>query len=80
MNKFNDLSIARIAEILIEKGYEGEYWDYKQEWHENIEDLIKDIICFANTPHEENEYLLFGVDDNGNVVGMKKADVSRLIF
>ena len=80
MNKFNDLSIARIAEILIEKGYEGEYWDYKQEWHENIEDLIKDIICFANTPHEENGYLLFGVDDNGNVVEMKKADVSRLIF
>lgn len=73
MNKFNDLSIARIAEILIEKGYEGEYWDYKQEWHENIEDLIKDIICFANTPHEENGYLLFGVDDNGNVVGMKKS-------
>ena len=72
MNGMNDLPLDRIIEILAAKGREGEYWDYKQEWHENMADLLKDIICFANTPHDANCYLLFGIDDDGHIVGMKK--------
>ena len=72
MNGMNDLPLDRIVEILAAKGREGEYWDYKQEWHENMADLLKDIICFANTPHDANCYLLFGIDDDGHIVGMKK--------
>lgn len=72
MNGMNDLPLDRIVEILAVKGREGEYWDYKQEWHENMADLLKDIICFANTPHDANCYLLFGIDDDGHIVGMKK--------
>lgn len=68
----NDLPLDRIVKILAAKGREGEYWDYKQEWHENMADLLKDIICFANTPHDANCYLLFGIDDDGHIVGMKK--------
>lgn len=44
MNGMNDLPLDRIVEILAAKGREGEYWDYKQEWHENMADLLKDII------------------------------------
>ena len=40
---------ADFIDFFIRKGKEGEYWDFKQEWHERIEDLIKDIICFSNT-------------------------------
>ncbi len=72
MSGLNDLSLNRIVEILTSKGHEGEYWDYKQEWHDNMTDLLKDIICFANTPHDANCYLLFGIDDNGRLVGMQK--------
>lgn len=72
MNGMNDLPLDRIVEILAAKGREGEYWDYKQEWHENMADLLKDIICFANTPHDANCYLLFGIDDDGHIAGMKK--------
>lgn len=72
MNSIQYLPLNRITEILIGKGKEGEYWDYKQEWHEKMPDLLKDIICFANTPHDENCYFFFGVDDDGNVVGMQK--------
>ncbi|MEE1374764.1 MAG: ATP-binding protein [Clostridia bacterium] len=72
MNGMNDLPLDRIVEILAAKGREGEYWDYKQEWHENMADLLKDIICFANTPYDANCYLLFGIDDDGHIVGMKK--------
>lgn len=73
MNDISYFSTSRIIEILINKGHEGEYWDYKQEWHNNMEDLLKDIICFANTPHDKNCYLLFGVNDSGKIIGMKKA-------
>ena len=73
MNDISYFSPSRIIEILINKGHEGEYWDYKQEWHINMEDLLKDIICFANTPHDKNCYLIFGVNNSGKIVGMKKA-------
>ena len=58
--------------FFIRKGKEGEYWDFKQEWHERIEDLIKDIICFSNTVHNEDCYLIFGISDNLEIVGMRK--------
>ena len=57
---------------LLEKGKEGDYWDFKQEWHEKIEDLLKDIICFANTVHSKDCYIIFGVADDLTVTGMTK--------
>ena len=74
---------------LLEKGKEGDYWDFKQEWHEKIEDLLKDIICFANTVHSKNCYIIFGIADDLTVTGMtktrkKQADIidaiSNLVF
>lgn len=72
MGNINYLPTKRVVELLLEKGKEGEYWDFKQEWHENIADLLKDIICFANTSHDQNCYLIFGVNDYCKITGMKK--------
>ena len=63
---------------------ESEQWDFKQEWHSKIEDLIKDIICFANTVHDKDCYLVFGVSDDYQIVGMvksrrKQADIIETI-
>ena len=65
--------ISELVPLFISKGKEGEFWDFKQEWHEKMPDLIKDIICFANTSHDEDCYLFFGVSDAAIVTGMKKA-------
>jgi len=54
------------------QGKEGPCWDFKREWHSEMEDLIKDIICFANTAHDEDCYLIFGIADNLSVTGMVK--------
>lgn len=70
--KIDNNSLKNMVEALIEQHKEGNYYDFKQEWHENIEDLIKDIICFANTVHDKNCYIIFGVTDNYEVVGMQK--------
>ena len=70
---------------LIEHKYEGDYWDFKQEWHKDNERLLHDIICFANTAHEEDCYLIIGVSDIGKIIGVncgnrkKQADILDLL-
>ena len=66
----NDL-IELIRKIRTQKR-EADYWDVKQEWHEKTEDLIKDIICFANTVHDKDCFLIFGINDDLKVCGMEK--------
>ena len=66
----NDL-IELIRKIRTQKR-EADYWDVKQEWHEKTEDLIKDIICFANTVHDKDCFLIFGINDYLKVCGMEK--------
>jgi hypothetical protein len=79
----------KIVKLFLGQGKEGDCWDFKQEWHEEMPELIKDIICFTNTVHDENSYLIFGVNDDCEVVGMikprrKQADIveaiSNLVF
>lgn len=70
---------------LISENKEGDYWDYKQVWHKENERLLHDIICFANTIHDKDCYIIFGVADNGEVIGVneenrkRQADVIDLI-
>lgn len=58
---------------LLKKGKEGAYWDFKQEWHSEISDLLKDIICFTNTVHDKDCYIFFGVNNSLKIVGMTKS-------
>lgn len=72
MSKFQFYSIERIVQYFVEQGKEGECWDFKQEWHSEMPSLIKDIICFANTVHDENCYIIFGIADDLQITGMKE--------
>lgn len=73
---------------MIEQKKEGEYWDYKQTWHTENERLVHDILCFANTVHDKDCYLIFGVSDKGEIVGLtaespnrkSQADVIDLLY
>lgn len=56
---------------LIELHVEGEYWDFKQEWHSNNVDLLHDIICMANSPINRDCYIIIGVEDKTyNILGV----------
>lgn len=59
------MELKNIVESLIEKKIEGSYWDFKQSWHNNNVDLLKDIICIANniTPDMRDGYIIFGIED-----------------
>lgn len=70
--EYKEYELEERIESFISKKCETEQWDFKQEWHEKTEDLIKDIVCFANTVHDKDCYIIFGVSDNYQIVGMSK--------
>lgn len=72
MSKFQYYSTKQLVKFFLEQGKEGECWDFKQEWHDEMSNLIKDIICLANTVHDENCYIIFGISDDLRIVGMQK--------
>lgn len=56
---------------LIELHTEGEYWDFKQQWHSNNADLLHDIICMANSLANRDCFIIIGVEDRTyNVLGV----------
>ena len=59
MNIKKEQELLNIVENAISVGKETEQFDFKQEWHSEMKDLIKDIICFANTVHNRDCYILF---------------------
>lgn len=46
----NNMDLEREILELIERHTEGDYWDFKQQWHCTNVELIHDIICMANSP------------------------------
>ena len=70
--RYSHLPKEKLIDYLLTQGREGDFWDFKQEWHEHMEDLIKDIFCFVNTIHDENCFLIIGIADNLSITGMSK--------
>lgn len=69
--RYSRVPLVELVEYFLSQGREGDFWDFKQEWHEKTEDLIKDIVCFANTAHDEDCFLIFGVADDFSVTGKR---------
>lgn len=51
---------------LINLKQEGEYWDFKRQWHENKADLLHDIICMANNLSDNDGYIIIGIDEEND--------------
>ena len=62
---------------LLSKGYEGGYWDYKEDYTSCKEDKLIDIICMANNIEGRDAYLIYGADDNGVVKGIETTVATR---
>ncbi|WP_151736748.1 AlbA family DNA-binding domain-containing protein ['Paenibacillus yunnanensis' Narsing Rao et al. 2020] len=58
------------ALILSER--EDDYWDFKQQHHNNKADLLHDIICMANNRVDRDAYIIFGIADKTfKVIGVE---------
>ena len=56
---------------------EDDYWDFKEQWHNNKADLLHDIICLANNRVDMEAYLIIGVRDKTfEVIGVEN-DINR---
>lgn len=51
---------------------EDEFHDFKEKWHSDNSELVRDILNFVNTVHHEDCYILFGISDEGEVVGISE--------
>ena len=45
---------------------EGDYWDFKKEWHDDKSDLLHDIICMANNLSGNDGLIIIGVDESND--------------
>ncbi|MCM1307338.1 MAG: ATP-binding protein [Butyrivibrio sp.] len=59
----DDIDLRFEIQELIERRAEGEYWDFKQQWHSCNADLLHDIICMANSPANRDCYIIIGIED-----------------
>jgi len=48
---------------LIDSKREDDYWDFKEDPHDNNAELLLDILCLANSLHKGDRFLIFGVTD-----------------
>lgn len=62
---------------LINSKREDDYWDFKEQWHDNKSALLHDIICLANNRVDRDAYLIFGVRDKTyEIIGIEN-DLNR---
>ena len=69
MRAYSSSELAEIVKQLQAKHHEGDYWDFKQEWWEPKDsEMIKDILCFANTVHSRDCFIILGIENNNYTV------------
>ena len=60
-----------LKQLIQENSAEAAHVDFKQEWHRNKAKLILDILCLSNADYAGDRVLLFGINDNGEIIGLK---------
>lgn len=71
MGKTRYFELKNKVESFINTKKETDEWDFKQEWSDTQE-VVKDIICFSNTIHDKDCYLIYGISNDYEITGMKK--------
>lgn len=66
---------------LIKLKHEGSYWDFKKQWYkddnESYADMLHDIICFANNQVNRDCYIIIGVTNKMEIVGVSSDSFRR---
>ena len=83
--KCKEASIDPINETIVKyinSKKEMDIYDFKQEWHSPSKDgdLLHDILSLANNENNEDAYLIIGVTDDHEVVGVKEWKKSNDIY
>lgn len=72
-----DEKLVLIVTSLLASRKEGEYWDFKRDFHENKASLLHDILCMANNLTDHDGMIIFGIQDKTfEVIGVDQ-DTNR---
>ncbi len=66
-----------LIERLVNQRKEGLWWDFKREHHLNKADLLHDVLCLANIIHSGDRYIIFGVSDDYEIIGLSDQSQRR---
>ena len=55
------MELVEEIQNLISLKTEGDYWDFKEMWHDNKASLLHDIICMANNQVGRDSYIIIGI-------------------
>lgn len=63
---------------LIATHREDDWWDFKQEHHNDKAELVHDILCMANNRARRDSYIIFGAEDNTfSILGVENDERRR---
>ena len=65
---------------LINQRTETNFYDYKLEMYKDKADMLHDILCLSNNTENKEAYLIIGVNDSGEPIGIDKEIRSDEIF
>lgn len=65
-----------IRKIITNKSPESLNYDLKQQWYKSNAELLRDIICFANTLSGPLSYIIIGITDDFKVCGIQDGEMS----
>lgn len=77
MQRLDNKQLKNLVTSLLNKGKEGDFWDFKEDWYSKKHELLKDILCFANTVHSSDCYIIIGVTNDLVVKGIQASDKVR---
>ena len=83
--KCKEISISSVNSTVvsyINSKQEASHYDFKQEWQSASKDadLLHDILCLANNTDNADAYLIIGVTDSYDVVGVPDWRKSNEVF
>ena len=71
------LTQKELKELINNNSAESVYVDFKQKWHSCNTELLHDILCLSNADYDGDRFLLFGVNDQGKLIGLIPEDNFR---
>lgn len=70
-----DHCMQELIEQLVMQKKEGDWWDFKQKHYSNLHDLLHDVLCLANIIYDGDRFIIFGVNDGYEIIGLSEKDV-----
>lgn len=70
------LTPEELKELIDNNSAESVYVDFKQKWHSCNTELLHDILCLSNADYDGDRFLLFGVNNQGELIGLIPEDTN----